>query len=153
MQGSGNTTWYSQCIAQGKLTWATIHSPCHTPYLCIDYTMWCYRSHALHAIMSLILFVFSLLFFTYKSNTGSLNLLSFSFHNLLIFLFKGQCCVIQSAHYTNTAFLPIPSQPYSPNKVTSCTPTRHSILLRFAELVEEFRMFKTDNSHGTNTLL
>ena len=103
MHGSCNTTWYSQCIPQVKLTWVTIHSPCHTPRLCID----CYQSHALHAIMSLISFVV------------------YYFHNFLTFLFKRQCCVIQSAHYMNTAFFSIPSQPYSPN---SCTSRQHSEL-------------------------
>ena len=142
--GSSNTTWYSQCIAQVKLTWVTVHIPCHTSWLCTEYTMWCYRSHA-HAIMSLISFVFSLLLPTYKRNTGSFNLLTFSFHNFRTFLFKVQYCIVQSAHYINTAFFSISSQPYSPNRVISCTSRHPSELLRFTELVEEFQMFKTDN--------
>ena len=121
---------------------SSVHSPGHT--------MWCYRKNALHAAMSLISFVFSLLFSPYKRNTGPFNLLTFSFHNSLTFLFKGQYYVTQSAHYINTAFFSIQSRPYSPNRVTRCISRHHSELLR---LVQEFRMFKTDNSHGKNTLL
>ena len=53
----------------------------------------------------------------------------------------------------NTVFVSIPYQPYSPKRVTRCTSRQHSELLRFTELVKEFRMFKSDNSHGTNTLI
>ena len=53
----------------------------------------------------------------------------------------------------NTVLFSIACQPYSPNRITSCTSRQHSELLRFTELVEEFRMFKTDNSHGRITLL
>ena len=73
------------------------------PGLCIAYTMWCYQSHALHAIKSLIYLYYSLLVSPYKRDTGSLNLFRFSFYNSLTVLFNGQS-VIQSAHYINTVF-------------------------------------------------
>ena len=144
--------------------------------------MWCYRSQALHAIISLTSFVFPLLFspinallghsicvftgitrnkfidficiftafFSYKRITGSFNL---RFHFMISLLSLQRAIVIQSALFMNTEFFSIPYQPYSPNRAASCTSRQHSELLRFTELGEEFRIFKTDNPYDTYTLL
>ena len=78
--------------------------------------------------------------------------ITFSFYDFLTFSLQ-RAIVIQYARFINIVFFSIPSQSYSPNRVTSRTSRQHSELFRFAELVEELRMFKTYNSYGTNTLL
>ena len=56
--------------------------------------------------------------------------------------------VIQSAHYINAVFFSIPCQPYSPNRVTSCTSRQHSELLGIGRGVPNVQ--NSEVKHATN---
>ena len=69
-----------------------------------DYTMWCYRSHALHAINSLISFVFSLLFSPINALLSHPVCLRFHFIISLLFSSKCNCYSICSIHKYSILF-------------------------------------------------